>query len=341
MDGRGWSAVRYMAAMAARLLDLNLRFIPSLTASRLKKLRHMLLPARHGTEPGAIYFLRWPVEIKSLMAHADFNRPRRFRALFIVESFWTDRVPSARLMRNFDLIMYMQKGDAAFYEALAPGRALYVPWGADVLDLGSHDPMRSVDVLRVGRQPEAWDDDARTSEMCQAAGLQFAGRPPAPETEASNPLANHPFLCGWYAKTKFVMAQTNLSGTAHNTHKTREYYTGRWVDALAAGATVAGQQPLSDKTSEDLLWPGATLHFEHVDLAENVEMLKQAVAEWTPQRARHNHLQALRKLDWRWRLAEMADRLEIKAPALDDDISRLQQRISEVGTSVHSEITSR
>jgi hypothetical protein len=47
-------------------------------------------------------------------------------------------------------------------------------WGSDVLGMGSGADKRAVDVLRLGRQPLEWDDDAVSGAACSDAGLRFA-----------------------------------------------------------------------------------------------------------------------------------------------------------------------
>jgi hypothetical protein len=314
--------------MAGSLLDMQVLRPPRPDVSVRTRLKSRLLPvSRRRDMPGVIYLARHPSVVNVLTALEDFHQPKGFRVLWIVDSFGTEIMPSARVMRQFDLIVYMQKGEAAFYETLAPGRTLYLGWGADVLDLGSANPNRPVDVLRVGRQPEAWDDDDRSADICKAAGLRFSGRPPFVPLDAADPSAGHRDLCKRYAQTKFVIAHSNLAAPADYTHPTKEYLTGRWTDSLAAGAIVAGVQPYGDASAEDLLWPGATLDFDRIDLAYNVEALREAAGRWTPADAAHNWREALIRLDWRWRLRALADALDITAPALKADLNRLEAEI--------------
>ncbi|MCP1170057.1 hypothetical protein [Limimaricola litoreus] len=328
-DGsRGWGPIEHFARLAARLLDLDLQRPPLQGASRLAAVRQTLMRPRKGPAPGAIYLAKSPGDVKSLMALERFDRPRRFRALWIVDSFWTEWAPSPRLMRHFDMVIYMQKGEARFYEDLAPGRSLHLGWGSDVLDLGSNAAARPVDVLRVGRQPPEWEEDANSRAVCDAAGLRFAGRPPFLADDPADPSSGHRDLCARYAQAKFVMAHSNLAAPASYTHPHKEYLTGRWTDAIAAGAVVAGVQPFGDASAEDLLWPGATLDFDRIDLSRNVAALRGAVAAWSPTVARQNYRQALGRLDWRWRIKALADRLDLGNPALTSELARLEQAIS-------------
>ncbi|MAC81896.1 MAG: hypothetical protein CML66_28020 [Rhodobacteraceae bacterium] len=329
---RGWGPVDHMMHLMAQLFEAPLERPVLPQRSRLKIAQRHLFKARQGRAPGVIYLAKAPQDISHLLSLPEFDRPHRFRVLWIVDSFWTDRAPPSRLFSQFDLVIHMQKGEAEFYERMAPGRALYLGWGADVLNLGSAFAERDIDVLRVGRQPEAWDNDDHSFDLCQNAHLRFNGRPPFTPEDPGDPSADQRALMGYYARSKFLVAHSNLAAPAPYTHPTKEYITGRWTDALAAGAIVAGIAPHGDAGAEDLLWPGATLDFDRIDLQDNIARLAEAVSEWTPDRAMQNYRQALIKLDWRWRFAELAARLGLDAPKLTQDLKRLRHVIETVSS---------
>jgi hypothetical protein len=127
------------------------------------------------------------------------------------------------------------------------------------------------------------------------------------------------------AGARFVIANSNLAAPAPYTHRTEEYITARWTAALACGAIVAGVQPSGDASMARLLWPGAVLDFDRIDLNQDVAALAEARAVWAPKDAVHNHPKALARLDWRWRLAELLARLGLDIPSLlAADLARLK-----------------
>lgn len=327
-DSLGWGPIVHMAQLMARLFDAPLERPAAPQPSRLRLAQRHIFRTRKGTGHGVIYLARGPQDIPRIVALPGFDRPHRFRALWIVDSFWTEWAPSSRLFSHFDLVAYMQKGEAAFYEGMAPGRSLWLGWGADVLGLGSARAERDVDVLRVGRQPTEWDDDARSLEQCRAAGLRFHGRPPFPPDDPQDPSASHRALMEYYARSRFLIAHSNLAAPAPYTHPEKAYLTGRWTDALACGAIVAGLAPHEDAGAAELFWPGATLDFDRIDLGSNVAQLADAVAGWTPEMAAMNHRQALIRLDWRWRFAALAEHLGFRAPALEPEMAGLKAAIA-------------
>jgi hypothetical protein len=119
------------------------------------------------------------------------------------------------------------------------------------------------------------------------------------------------------------LAFSNAVSPAPYTHPTREYLTGRWTDALACGAVVAGIAPACAATAE-LLWPGATLELDTVDRAQGIRRIAAAVSGWAPQTASDNHRKALERLDWRWRFQELAASLSIESERLDAEIHALR-----------------
>lgn len=283
--------------------------------------RMLVQPPRSG-EDIVIHFARYPGEIALHVSSPLFDRPAARRILWVVDSFWTDRVPE-RLLSAFDLVVYMQSYERAYYDRLSKGRSLHVRWGADVLDLGAGNEERSIDILRVGRQPPEWDDDSHSMDAAKKISLVFQGRPPMDISYSE--------LMGYYAKSRYVIAFSNLAAPARYTHPTKEYFTGRWIDAIASGAVVAGISPRRDRGIYDCLWDGALLEFDKVDLCSNMATLKRDAERWTPEIAMRNHLNALMTLDWRWGIKRLADSLDLVFPELEEDLSRLQAKARDAG----------
>jgi hypothetical protein len=131
---------------------------------------------------------------------------------------------------------------------------------------------------------------------------------------------------GILSETKFALAFSNRANPTIQTHPVREYITGRWTDALASGATVAGIPPRSE-TVQELLWPEALLDLGTVDQTEGLNLIASAVREWTPERAQLNYTRSLENFDWRWRFKTLAEALDIHSIDLDVELARLQKVI--------------
>jgi hypothetical protein len=200
----------------------------------------------------------------------------------------------------------------------------WLPWGSDVLRLGSDNADRPHDLLRLGRQPPSWEDDTATAVLCESMHLQFRGRPPY----VDDPTEGQRALMNIMAQTKFTLSFSNLVNRAPQTHPHHAYITGRWTDALSAGAIVAGIPPRSDSVRA-LLWEDAMLDLGSVDRRRGLDVLVSAVRDWTPQRAKQNHLQSLQVLDWRWRFENIANVTGVRPHKLDTELILLRQTIND------------
>jgi hypothetical protein len=193
------------------------------------------------------------------------------------------------------------------------------------LKLGSGAPDREWDITRLGRQPPEWDDDISNALAARSLGISYRGRVPGDGLTA---LQNQELVMRLYGNSKYLLAFSNAANPALYTHPTRQYLTGRWVDALACGAVVAGIAPRSPDVDE-LLWQGATLELGSVRRQEGLEIIASALKLWTPKSAMRNNVMALKKLDWRWRLKTLADIFAAETTTLRTELELLTTLIEE------------
>lgn len=159
---------------------------------------------------------------------------------WVFDSFWPNWIPPwIRASRIFDHVFVTEREDLNTWRHMLRAPVDWLPWGSDVLNLGSSNPSRQLDLVRFGRQPKDWDDDQVNARACESLGLSFRGRPPSFKDATDNERG----LMGMLSKTKFALAFSNRANPTMQTHPEREYITGRWTDALASGATVAGIPP--------------------------------------------------------------------------------------------------
>jgi hypothetical protein len=198
--------------------------------------------------------------------------------------------------------------------------------------LGCLGAQTRCDFMRVGRQPPEWDDDADTAVVAESLGIRYRGRPDSGDL---NTLQNQKLMMSAYAASKYVLAFSNAVNRDPNNHPTREYVTGRWVDALGSGSIVAGVAPRGANT-DNLLWPGATLEFGGIRRSEGLRAVVAALRQWKPDMAATNYLMALKRLDWRWRFKALAETCGISSAPLDHELKLLEARIDELSSSIGS-----
>lgn len=321
--GGGWSPITYMVTLAAELLEADLLLLTreQVRAGTLRKLL-TVLPRRRGDE-NCLLVCGEPQHLQAIVHATSWRSRFRQLAAWVIDGFWVEQIPKiARHTSTFDRFFVTTEEDVQAWERATGTPTTALPWGSDVLRLGSGSGERPVDLVRIGRQPPAWDDDAGTGKACAHLGLRFVGRPGM----LPDQIENHRHVMRTYAQSKFVLAFSNGVDGSRYTHPTREYLTGRWTDALAAGAVVAGVPPRS--ADADLgLWPGATLDLGTTRRGVGLGALAEAARAWRPRDAARNHALALERLDWRWRFAALARAFDEPAPRLRAELTELRRRV--------------
>jgi len=316
--GGGWHPITHMVRLLVELLDAELVTVPLNRPANAVRRISGAGPRRRGRDT-CLVVAGAPGHLDNLL-HADYwRRGYKHVAGWVIDSFWVDRIPySVRHRAHFDQLFVADKEVVGQWEDATGVPVTWLPWGSDVLRLGSENADRPVDLQRLGRQPAGWEDDEQTRRACEALGLRFEGRP-AMHDDAT---AGQSALMRSLSRAKFVLAFSNAVSPSPFTHPTREYLTGRWTDSLASGATLAGIAPRCAATDE-LLWPDGRLELGTTDPREGIEQIAAAVRDWDPQVAVDNHRRALEHLDWRWRFRALAQALDLPSERLDAELESL------------------
>lgn len=325
-EDRGWTPIEYMVTIAAQMLEAEVIVMDHATPSRIAQALSILKRRdRAAGDELCLMVCAGPGDLLRLLQVADWRRRFKFIAAWIIDSFWTSHISSVVGLANpFDQFLVTSIEDVGLWKQITGVPTSWLPWGADVLGCGRMTPQREWDLTRVGRQPREWADDVETSHAAQCLGIKFRGRPPGANLAT---LENQRFLMDVYGNSKYILAFSNLANPEIYTHPTRQYLTGRWVDSLGCGATVAGIRPRSE-TADELLWPAATLEFPSVKLHDGLEIVADALASWNPGIAMHHYHMALQKLDWRWRFNTLATLFRISPDPLAKELVLLRDKIS-------------
>jgi hypothetical protein len=311
-----------MARLAARLLNGELIVVKPGNPTLTDKLNGIVLPRKRSNQ-ACLLICPSPADLGRILLVRDWRKTYGRIVAWVYDSFWTQWIPPwVRVSRVFDHVFVTEREDLNNWRQTLRAPVDWLPWGSDVLNFGSSNPVRQLDLVRFGRQPREWDDDLANARACESLGLTFHGRPPS----FSDATENERGLMGMLSNTKFALAFSNRANPTMQTHPEREYITGRWTDALASGATVAGVPPRSE-TVQSLLWPEALLDLGTIDQADGLKVIASAVREWTPERAQLNYIRSLETLDWRWRFKTLAEALYTHSSDLDAELARLQNVI--------------
>jgi hypothetical protein len=316
--GEGYHCVLHMARLAAEFLNGKLVMVQSGHPTTTDKLSGIFLP-RKRSRSTCLLICPSPADLSSILLVQNWRQTFSRIVAWVFDSFWTNWIPPwARASRIFDHVFVTEREDLNTWRRMIHAPVDWLPWGSDVLSLGSSNPVRQIDLLRFGRQPKEWDDDQANGQACQSSGIDFHGRPQSLRDATDNERG----LMGMLSKTKFTLAFSNRVSPGTQTHPKREYITGRWTDSLAAGATVAGIPPRSESV-QSLLWPEALVDIGTVNQTEGLKVIGSMVRTWTPDRAQLNYIKSLETLDWRLRFKTLAQALDAHSLPLDAELARL------------------
>ena len=298
--GNGWGPIDQLADLTARLLDGNLVTLQDRGEVSIARKLLGQLPRHRSGDRALLVLASNPAHLAYTARLRHWLPGYRRTTAWVIDSFWSDRISRvARHRGHFDHIFITDR-ELQEEWASATGSAIrWAPWGTDTLAIKELPAERPVDLLRIGRQPAAWDDDHRTEEAAAALGLTFEGRP----AMDPDPAVNQQNVRSALLRSKFVLAFSNLVSPADYTHPTRDYVTGRWTDALGAGAIVAGVAP---SAADQTLGPASTIEIDPSDLSRGIAQIRESVERWSPSIPEQTHAHARATLDWRWRIHEIA-----------------------------------
>jgi hypothetical protein len=333
LDVAGWSPIHHLVDLASRLLKARVIRATKDEPSLATKLGAIVRSRRERCDDreACLLICQGPGDLRKVLNVENWHSQFGIVAAWIIDSFWLEHIPSfVRFSRSFDHFFVTSFEDAAHWQRITGVPTTWLPWGTDALDLGSGATERPWDILRLGRQPPEWDDDLSNLAAARLLNLSYQGRIAG---DTLNALENQKAVMHAYGSAKYLIAFSNIANPGGQTHPTRQYLTGRWVDALAGGAIVAGIAPRGSD-ADNLLWEGATLELGTLHRSQGLQIIADAAKSWTPASAARNHRMALQRLDWRWRLKTLADTLWAETPALREELARLSARIEALGGTV-------
>lgn len=318
-EGRGWGPIHHLVGLTAELLEAPLHRIPDpgglSRATRLKGMAPRI--RRRGTS--LVVIVSRPSQLGLLPELTGAFTGYDSVVGWVIDSFWTDEIPriTKSALSPYDQLFITDLDLVEHWQSVVRAPVTGLPWGADVL--GARQAPRIVDLQRMGRQPEAWDDDTANAGQAEQRGLRYAGRP----AFGGSPAEEYDSVRQSLAQTRAVLAFSNRVAPGSYTHPTRDYLTGRWTDALAHGCVVAGQTPQS-RAAVDLIPAEAVIDLPTDDVAQGMELIAARLQEAPDDLADQIRRTAARTLDWRHRIQVVAERLGVHTETLSRALSDLE-----------------
>ncbi len=323
-DENGWLPINYMIELFVKTLNIHITRQEDVTASKFQKFKALIgnTRTRDFNAPNLLIIVRSMGDLDGLVYKVRKNKSKYNKvAVWVIDSFWHDRISKFPFNKYVDNFFVMTKEDVAFYESKTGVPTTFLGWGADALLLGADNSNRKIDLLRIGRQPECWNDDTVNEKLLSENNLIYQGRPPESEQ------AKEPFDCSgyielvknYYSHAKFVLAQSNFADTSIYTHPSREYITARWTDAIASGCVVIGCQPLTCSTYSSFDYQ-ATVHIQDF---ENKTVFIEKISQWKDTTPKANYHMALQNLDWRWKFLIILNTFDLVSEELNQDLTKI------------------
>lgn len=323
--GVGWAPVEHMGNLLGGYLGVDPIMVNA--KASLSKLTKILgtLPRPSSQQKVAIVIASDPGQLNAI-AQARYLA-RRYSAVYgwVIDSFWDDRIPRiAKSTSIYTKIFVTDPDDVQAWRHNGVKNVDLLPWGTDVWE-NFEERMtaastKTTDLVRVGRQPTAWDNDKHTATLAESRSLSFEGRPGfGSSVDSSVQLLHEAF-----ARAKAVLAFSVRVSPAPYTHPTKDYVTARWLDALAWGCLVVGKRPQS-AGADVLLWEGATADITPDDAEQGMAEVAAALKSYSKDTAERHVRLALENLDWRHRFKELFKAIGHSSQQLDDELALMKQ----------------
>lgn len=322
-DTVGWSSIKHMILLMSELFESRVIKLPEYSPNKFQKTFHLFDKPRKRDETSGANLLIVATTLGCANDFLSLNKEKHQYnkvAFWIIDSSFTNHIPFLASSKYFDHLFITSGNDISIYQEKTNIKTSFLGYGSDVYRLGAPNRDRKVDVLRVGRQPNRFDNDEVNENQLKSFNLTYQGRP---DFDASY----IDLLNKYYLQAKYVLAHSNLADESNHTHTDKEYITTRWTDALACGCTIVGQQPKSDYAYQQYIWPEAVIDIDSSDKCVDGSDLIGNVKKWSPEIAEFNYMMALKRLDWRWRFKELSDFFCINCEKLNDELREIEKII--------------
>jgi hypothetical protein len=226
---------------------------------------------------------------------------------------------------RFDQIASICADMGADFETRTGKTVLYMPPHTDVLQFGTHDAFRPLDLMVIGRREEKLYNPIHLHFNQRSVKRISADLRTRTKNFSATPREECQILMNAYARSKIAFCFE-----ASNSHPRFRGYsplTERWAHAWASGCTVVGRKPTGRGADAQMDWPEATLELPETpdDSIAYLETLLEDT-EGLERRRIRNVAEAAKRHDTRHRFQQLLTALDIAAPEkLEQGLNQLEQ----------------
>jgi len=206
-----------------------------------------------------------------------------------------------------------------------------IPFGADVLDQGSYQVNRSIDITSFGRIPEQYHG-AFIDKFNQPGSEQIYYK--------STPRALQEFPKISYEKRKdeedtmllfHILRLSKITLAFDTRYPGMRYFpysfiTLRWFYGAATGGAIVGKRPTTPLMDELFNWEDATIELPD-DPQKSVEFVAELLQDTNRLQSiyKRNYVESLARHDWRYRIQSMLEAVQVPLPhVLSEELLQLK-----------------
>ncbi|MGF1524368.1 MAG: glycosyltransferase [Leptolyngbyaceae cyanobacterium] len=230
-----------------------------------------------------------------------------------------------------------------------------LPFGANVLLHGSGQRDRPIDVMSFGRTPVEFHQSLSQGLNCPGSDRVYYRHPAVdrnwyPQNDRYEGRVDQEYRLLFHQmmrRSKIVLAFDPLYDTdqlyeSHNVN-TRPWkfkhsvLSLRWIEGCAAGCTILGKRPKTVLADQILNWEDAT-----VELPEDPEQWLGFTEKLLEDTSRlqaiyqRNYIESLARHDWRYRIRDVFEILQLPLPTLlTDELKLLAEKLNAQSVSIH------
>ncbi len=221
----------------------------------------------------------------------------------------------------------------------------FLPFGVDALRQGSGASDRPIDVISYGRIPQPFHKAfAAAFNQPQSAQLYYRATPrrrdyaPILPYEQREDDRDRQLFFQLLRRTKLALAfDTLYPGMREFPHS---FVTLRWFEGAAAGCAIIGKRPTTPVADQLFNWEDATIEIPDDPLAA-IAFVQELLADFSRLATirQRNYWHTLAQHDWRWRIQQIFQTLNLPIPhPLADELRAVEAKVAQL-SRIHTLVT--
>jgi hypothetical protein len=254
-----------------------------------------------------------PYSLRALQAIPDWRRRFDKVAAYVIDSYYLEQYPQVTEQLDHLFVPIGSTIEPLRSKWKCPVSLL--PMAANALGEGSHDDSRPIDVLAFGRT--RWDLHQRLqTTFHHRESSRWYVHSPFGHSSGEEVRRERRMFWQILRRAKLSLAYDTLAAWSGHRRIPVAILTPRWYESLCAGCVLVGAPSTAPEAAEALDWEDAIIPLPDA-LDDAVAAIEQLLADEPRVEAarRRNCRQAWARHDWRHRIADLLNVLQLPHPA--------------------------